>query len=198
MPNGGSPLPDPDHLVTRQRLLEAAGEVFAEEGFANATVREICKRAGANIAAVHYHFGDKEKLYAAAVRYAHSCAVRMASAAELPADAPPEQRLRAFVRGFLLGVLSEGRPTWHGKLMVREMAEPTAVLRQIAEQGVKPRLAMLSGGTSGTSAEEPSLGWMDSVMAVLFPVTNQLIAAGGISYFRVGQVHDQGPVVGQR
>ena len=52
-------------LETRRRLLDAAGEVFAEKGFAKATVREICQKAEANIAAVNYHFGDKEKLYAA-------------------------------------------------------------------------------------------------------------------------------------
>ena len=49
--------------TTRQRLLEAAGQVFAEQGFRAATVRDICQRAGANIAAVNYHFGDKEALY---------------------------------------------------------------------------------------------------------------------------------------
>jgi TetR/AcrR family transcriptional regulator, regulator of cefoperazone and chloramphenicol sensitivity len=65
-----------DQLVTRQRLLEAAGEVFADLGFRSATVRDICRRADANIAAVHYHFGDKEQLYAAAVHYAHLCATR--------------------------------------------------------------------------------------------------------------------------
>jgi TetR/AcrR family transcriptional regulator, regulator of cefoperazone and chloramphenicol sensitivity len=47
---------------TRLQLLEAAGEVFAEVGFRDATVREICRRADANIAAINYHFGDKENL----------------------------------------------------------------------------------------------------------------------------------------
>ncbi len=63
------------HDETRRQLLEAAGAVFAEAGFRNATVREICHQAGANIAAVNYHFGDKETLYSEVLRYAHGRAL---------------------------------------------------------------------------------------------------------------------------
>src|SRR5262245_24058728 len=54
---------------TRDRLLEAAGEVFAHKGFVGASVGEITDRAGANRAAVNYHYRTKEDLYVAAVRH---------------------------------------------------------------------------------------------------------------------------------
>ena len=61
------------HDLTKARLLEAAGEEFAEKGFELARVRAICERAGANLAAINYHFGDKEQLYVEVLREAHRC-----------------------------------------------------------------------------------------------------------------------------
>ena len=60
---------------TKVRLIEAAGEEFASKGYDSARIRTICERAGANIAAVNYHFGDKEKLYAEVLRYSHQKAL---------------------------------------------------------------------------------------------------------------------------
>ena len=59
-----------DGLETRRRVLDAAGRVFAARGFRDATVADICRSAGANVAAVNYHFGSKRKLYVEAWRHA--------------------------------------------------------------------------------------------------------------------------------
>ena len=67
-----APRREKDDQSTRRRLLEAAGQVFAEKGFDRATGKEICARAAANTAAVNYHFGGMEGLYVAVVREAHS------------------------------------------------------------------------------------------------------------------------------
>ena len=63
--------------ATKSKLLEAAGEEFAEKGFEGAKVRSICSRAGVNNAAVNYHFGDKEQLYVQAVLEAHRCGTEL-------------------------------------------------------------------------------------------------------------------------
>jgi AcrR family transcriptional regulator len=134
------------NIETRQRLLEAAGEIFAEQGFHNATVRDVCQRAGANIAAVNYHFGDKEGLYTAVLRYAHQCATEKYSpemGVASKSDAPAEQRLQMFVRSFLRHIFDDGQPAWHGKLMSREMMEPTQALEVLVKEEIRPRAELL-------------------------------------------------------
>lgn len=127
------------NFKTRQRLLDAAGEVFAEHGFQKTTVREICKRAKANIAAINYHFRDKDSLYSAVLQYAHQCASeKYPPNPGTGTDATSEQRLRVFVRSFLLRIFDEGRPAWHGKLMAREMIEPTRALDALVENEIRP------------------------------------------------------------
>lgn len=130
---------DSSNRETRLRLLEAAGEVFAEQGYRRATVRDICSRADANIAAVNYHFGDKEKLYIAALQHWLGEALRrFPPDGGLPPTAPPEERLHAFVRSWLFRMLGKGMPAWHGKLMAREMSEPTAGFDTILAESARP------------------------------------------------------------
>jgi len=134
-----------EQTETKKRLLEAAGEVFADSGFNSATIRDICKRAEANVAAVNYHFRDKENLYRETMRYAQVCA----GEADFPLDVRPEGgkprevRLRAYIHAFLERVLGCGRPSWHTKLMTREMVDPTPVLDEIIREKIQSHHKLL-------------------------------------------------------
>ncbi|MBU1040494.1 MAG: CerR family C-terminal domain-containing protein [Proteobacteria bacterium] len=129
---------------TKQRLLAAAGEVFSKQGFKAATVRTICRMARANVAAVHYHFGGKDGLYSALLSEAFVTGLRRNPPdMGLPADAPAEERLHAFIHSFLLRMLGDGKGAWCGKLMAREMFEPTQALSQVVERHILPLSAYL-------------------------------------------------------
>ncbi len=134
--------PDP----TRQALIEAGGAVFAEVGFHNATVREICRRAGANIAAVNYHFGDKEALYREVLAYYQTRALqKFPLDLDLPPGADGPARLRAFIRAFLLRIFDPSSDAWHGKLIAREMIDPTSALDAIVVEKIRPQAQYLGG-----------------------------------------------------
>jgi AcrR family transcriptional regulator len=126
-------------METRQRLLEAAGEVFAERGFRDTTIREICHRAQANLAAVNYHFRDKESLYTAVMKYASACAMEKYPLAQGESEEMPAvDRLHAFILRLLFSVLDKGAPAWLGKLMAREMIEPTQALDDLVKSIIFP------------------------------------------------------------
>lgn len=84
---------------TRLRILDAAEGLFAEQGYAATSLRQITGRAGANLAAVNYHFGSKEDLAKAALaRHLEPInGERLRRLAALPARAPVEAIVRAFV-----------------------------------------------------------------------------------------------------
>jgi AcrR family transcriptional regulator len=126
-------------IGTERRLLEAAGEIFAEHGYQSATTRQICEKAGANIAAVNYHFGDKEGLYMAVLRSVPKAhAMKYPPNVGLNPQAGAEQKLRAYIQSLLQRVFDAGRPGWHTKIMTREMIEPTRALDMLVEEVARP------------------------------------------------------------
>ncbi len=123
---------------TRDKLLEAAGRVFADRGYDAATVREICRRAGANVAAVNYHFRDKQGLYAQVL-------VRMAGAAQiermratLDQSAPPEEILRRVIKARLHGLSADHLPDWHFRIVAREFSQPTPAMSRMIDKVSRP------------------------------------------------------------
>jgi TetR/AcrR family transcriptional regulator, regulator of cefoperazone and chloramphenicol sensitivity len=129
----------PDGAATRQHLLEVAGRVFAERGFADATSKEISERAGTPMASVNYHFGSREALYEAALVEAHRQVVGLDELASLAEDmSDPKAKLRAVLTRLVTLSTSADKP-WGFLLMLREVLSPSAAIPALVEKAVRPK-----------------------------------------------------------
>lgn len=138
--------------LTRGKLLDAAGRIFVERGYQRATIREICDAAGENVAAVHYHFGDKLGLYTEVVQQSVHAAGVDAIRNALDQTAPPEEILRAVIRARLRSIHRGDRPDWHFRILAHELAQPTPALEQLINNVGRPifnRLLELIGRMIG-------------------------------------------------
>lgn len=126
---------------TKARLLAAAKEVIAERGLQKATVRDICTLAGANVAAINYHFGGKEKLFVSVLEnYLNEMERRYPYDDGVTPQSPPEDRLRAFYRSFLLQTLGDGDPVNMrlGRLLTLEFVNPSHFFAELFEKKCRP------------------------------------------------------------
>jgi AcrR family transcriptional regulator len=150
---------------TRDRLIAAAREVFAESGFKGATVREICRRAEVNVAAVNYHFNGKEALFMAALELEPlENLIGRADAAKSAAD-----RLAGFIHEFLIRLM-EGYCTPHSQLIIRELLEPSPALDNIAREVIAPLHAHLNRLVREIAGDRLS---PDSVRRCVFSIFGQ-------------------------
>jgi len=136
----------PADQETRARLLATAERLFADRGFRKVTVREICRAARANVAAVNYHFGDKLGLYREVLQTAVDVMRSTSEAAREAGEGhPAEEQLRRFIAIYVHRLLASGGHSWLHRLITREMNDPTPALDTLVEQGVRPRMEYLSG-----------------------------------------------------
>jgi TetR/AcrR family transcriptional regulator, regulator of cefoperazone and chloramphenicol sensitivity len=128
----------------RGRLLESAGEVFAEKGFDRATAREICARAGVNTAAVNYYFGGIDGLYAAVVREAHHRLIASDDlAAAVAGKADAAGKLQAFLEKFADVLTGPAAASWPARIIGREVLAPTPGAAEVHEQERLGKLCIL-------------------------------------------------------
>jgi TetR/AcrR family transcriptional regulator, regulator of cefoperazone and chloramphenicol sensitivity len=156
----------------RRRLLEAAGEVFAERGFKGATIQEISQRANANIASVNYHFRDKETLYHEVFRYAVSQS--RDAYVQSPFDESerrPAQRLRNELQRRIKSTFRMDRAPWQPMIFFREMLEPTSVLDSLIEETLRPShdtIEDLVRDLIGPGADKHSIHFCALAIAALY------------------------------
>ncbi len=135
--------------ATRARLIEAAAEVFAEAGYQQAKVRQICARAGANIALVNYHFGDKLGLYTEvlqqSVKAGHVEPMRKA----LEQGGPPESVLRALIKARMQSISRRDLADLKFRIFLHELGNPTPAMERVIDEVSRPiyqRVLELIGG----------------------------------------------------
>lgn len=137
-----------DDSSVKTKILNAAGDVFGRMGYKAATIREICREAGVNVASINYHFGGKKELYRTVV-----AELLARTFSHYPVDAgvdsqaTPDARLQAFVYGTLMRLLApDGLSGYSGKgqLVARELADPSSFLNDMVDEFIRPVAAVLS------------------------------------------------------
>jgi AcrR family transcriptional regulator len=166
-----------DGDATRQQLLEVAGQVFAERGFADATSKEICARAEANLAAVNYHFGSRDQLYEAVLVEAHQHMMKLGdlqAVAALPIA--PREKLRLVLTQIVKKVVAPDAH-WGMRVVIRELLAPTPYAATLVNKAILPKAEVLFGIVAEILELPPdSLALRRSVIFVMGPCLAMLIA----------------------
>jgi TetR/AcrR family transcriptional regulator, regulator of cefoperazone and chloramphenicol sensitivity len=135
---------DPESRSTSARLLEAAGEIFAEKGFERTTGKEICAKAAANTAAINYYFGSVDGLYAAVLEEAQERFITFDAISKAVA---PQTAAAAKLKA--LSMLAAERLTapvsrsWVFRVLAREMAAPSPAFQAIRARELPPRARLI-------------------------------------------------------
>lgn len=137
----------PGPTETRDAILAAARELFAEKGYDGASVRAIARSAGVDPALVHHFFGSKEGLFVAAMEFPFDPALLVPHIAAGPREEIGERLVRLFltvwgdprIHNRAIAILRSAATSEQGAAMLREFAS-SALLGRIAEASGVPRL----------------------------------------------------------
>ena len=132
----------PKGKISKERILQEAEALFAERGFYAVTIREITQAARCNLAAVNYHFGNKQNLYMEVFRCLWKPRAKRILARFESVLAQRELTLQdivhAVAEAFIKGPLSDEERLRHFQLMVREMARPTEAFEMVIGDVIGP------------------------------------------------------------
>ncbi|QGY33202.1 TetR/AcrR family transcriptional regulator [Pantoea cypripedii] len=169
-----------DGDVTREKILEAAGELIAEQGLAKTTNKAISIAAQVDLAAINYHFGGRDGLYLAVLSYAHRHYLDGKKLADLAESAlQPEEKLGLFLETFI-SKLNEGNG-WHGRVIAREMLAPSVQLLDFMNSegiGKIQSVRKIISEVSGISEDDPAL--LPCMLSVVAPCMMLMVAGNRI------------------
>ncbi|MGH6896930.1 MAG: CerR family C-terminal domain-containing protein [Geminicoccaceae bacterium] len=155
---------------TRQRLLQAAIDVFGRQGF-EAGTRALTKRAGVNLAAIPYHFGSKQGLYLAAAEHIAlqirsrigptlerariELAAESRDGGARPVDAAAARRLLLdILEAFARMLVQEESASW-ARFIMREQMEPSAAFERLYNGFIHPTFGTIAALIARITGQGP-------------------------------------------
>jgi len=131
------------NATTKEHILRSAVELFSEQGYDGTTVRDICRSAGANVAAVNYHFKGKSGLGEAVVDHLFENIAdtknSLSGADLISTESEWKDALRSFIYNFIVDRdKEEYRNFYRSRLIFRELNTPSALFESIHEKYMRP------------------------------------------------------------
>ena len=131
-----------DGKETRTQILEAAGALIAEKGFAHTTNKSIAAKAGVDLASINYHFGGREGLYQAVLVEGHKSFIDIDELAQLAESIlEPREKLGQFLKRLIENLLSiQG---WQSRIFLQEFLSPSNRTAESIQKIVMPKASYL-------------------------------------------------------
>lgn len=148
-----------DGDLTRTLILDAAGQLFAENGYQDTTSKAICALAGTNIAAVNYHFGSRDGLYLAVMSEVMRHLLNLDYLNQVAdSDKSAEEKLSQLIDGLVHSLIEER--SWHPRVWAREIMTPSPLMPQVLKTETLPRVEIvlpILAELTGLGVDDPHL-----------------------------------------
>lgn len=134
-----------DGKETRARIIQCAGQLIAQQGYAKTTSKSICQLAQVNMAAVNYHFGSRDGLYLAVLQEeVHKKLLSLESLQTLAASPiSPKEKIAAFLEQYIL--MGSDGSEWQLQVLFREILNPSPLIGQVIDTAAMPKLKVILG-----------------------------------------------------
>ncbi len=168
-----------DGELTRTRILEVAGPLFAATGYAETTSKAIAAEAGVDLASINYHFGSRRGLYQAVLIEAHRRIISLDDLHRTVESAlPPREKLSWCIDRLTEAAI--GNDGWHARLFARELLAPSSNLRALLDEDLEPKFVLIRrilGEVSGIPEDDPAL--LRCMISIAAPCLMLLVASAG-------------------
>lgn len=132
-----------DGNATKALIIECAGRLIAEHGYAATTSKMICEKSHTNAAAVNYHFGSRDGLYVAVLEEVHKHLLSMDYLNTLNAGAEsPQAKLEQLIDSLIAAIYS--KDNWYVRVWAREIVNPSPFITQILTNEAAPKFMAVS------------------------------------------------------